>query len=168
MVTVGISNTSSIIANMMLLLPRYHHNMVLTVLCLSGIVMVLILATFDAYNSILRYWIDYSHIKFYSTTPCLAKYLRFWDIVLRLVFQHGACTIKPFTTEMYAPALSARVFCLWNFCLILKFARALSRSWKSRYTGFHHNYKARLEVFASNKHSSLLRFCVFLQRLQFL
>jgi hypothetical protein len=53
LVLAGINNTSSIIANMIQVSPWYHHNIVLMVLCLSGIITLLILAifrkTFEAY-----------------------------------------------------------------------------------------------------------------------
>jgi len=41
-VSVGIDKTLSIAANMIPVLWKYNHNMVLTVFCLSGIVSVLI------------------------------------------------------------------------------------------------------------------------------
>ncbi len=46
LVSVGIVNTSSIIANMILVSSWYHHSMALKVLCLTGIVMMPILAIF--------------------------------------------------------------------------------------------------------------------------
>jgi len=46
MVSADIAKASSIAANMIPVSWRYHHDMVLTVFCLSGIVMVLILVIF--------------------------------------------------------------------------------------------------------------------------
>jgi hypothetical protein len=46
LVSLGNDKTSSIIANMIPVSSWYHHDVVLVVFCLSGIIMVLILAIF--------------------------------------------------------------------------------------------------------------------------
>jgi hypothetical protein len=54
MVSAGINKVSSIATNMITVSRRYHHDLVLTVFCLSGIITVPILAIFAKPSMLIK------------------------------------------------------------------------------------------------------------------